>query len=385
LSTLSPVAGSVYDRRVRPSGWWYAAAAGIALGGILAGLGVAAKGVDNALEAVRSFDRTPVPGVVEVTIDDPGGYSIYQEFPGASDPGGNMGPPDVVVADPAGEPVDVDSYGTFVSYDQGSFEGRGIYTFRADQTGTYRIVATDAAGSAIAVGPGMGDVSAQAVAGMFGGVVGGVILAGAGIVTGIVVAITVGVARGRSRRRRRRVIQAPVPLAPPGTAIAPSPHSVGPAWSYGAPGWSPRAPGWSPTAAAPSSWAPGWSSPVARRPGGRPGTVTSPAPLGVPTAPTAPAVVLPPAASTPTGPGAPPAEPGTRVMAAAGAVAAAQPAAAGEPTLRGPAPTLVEPGTPEGSAPTEPLSRPGDPQSLRSPVDWSRSDVELPWDGERTD
>jgi hypothetical protein len=46
---------------------------------------------------------------------------------------------------------------------------------------------------------------------------------------------------------------------------------------------------------------------------------------------------------------------------------------------------LVEPGTSDSSAPTKPLSRPGDPQSLRSPVDWSRSDLELPWDGEPTD
>jgi len=126
---------------VRPSGWWYAAAAGIALGGILAGLAVAAKGVDDALESVRSFDRAPVPGVLEVTIDEPGGYSIYQEFPGASDSGGPIGPPDVVVADPTGEAVDIDTYGTFVSYDQGSHEGRGIYTFRADQPGTFRIAA----------------------------------------------------------------------------------------------------------------------------------------------------------------------------------------------------------------------------------------------------
>jgi hypothetical protein len=26
------------------------------------------------------------------------------------------------------------------------------------------------------------------------------------------------------------------------------------------------------------------------------------------------------------------------------------------------------------------VSRPGDPPSLRSPADWSRSDVEIPWD-----
>jgi hypothetical protein len=34
------------------------------------------------------------------------------------------------------------------------------------------------------------------------------------------------------------------------------------------------------------------------------------------------------------------------------------------------------------AAPTaiQPLSKPGDPPSLRSPHDWSRSDVEIPWE-----
>ncbi|HET8620897.1 MAG TPA: hypothetical protein VFM27_18140, partial [Acidimicrobiales bacterium] len=51
-----------------------------------------------------------------------------------------------------------------------------------------------------------------------------------------------------------------------------------------------------------------------------------------------------------------------------------------DPTRRGPAPTLVR----AGAEPTvtQPLSQPGDPPSLRSPHDWSRSDVEIPWDPE---
>ncbi|HZM40125.1 MAG TPA: hypothetical protein VFB94_13475, partial [Acidimicrobiales bacterium] len=268
------MAGSVYDRRVKPSGWWYAAAAGIALGGILAGLATAAKGVDDALEAVGSFDRTPVPGVLEVPIDDLGGYSIYQEFPGASHPGGTIDPPNLIVTDPSGDLVDTDSYGTFVSYDQGSLEGRGIYTFRAEQTGTFRILASGAPGSTIAVGPGMGDVSAQAVAGIFGGVVGGVILAGTGMVTGTAAAITLAIARGRSRRRRR-ALPIPIPLAPPRPAIATNPSPIAPAWPYGTPGWPPTATapstsasGWWPTAAAPSTTPPGWSPTAAAAPSG---------------------------------------------------------------------------------------------------------------------
>ena len=414
------MAGSVYDRRVKPSGWWYAAAAGIALGGILAGLAVAAKGVDDALEAVGSFDRTPVPGVLEVPIDDPGGYSIYQEFPGASHPGGTIDPPNLIVTDPSGDLVDTDSYGTFVSYDQGSLEGRGINTFRAEQTGTFRILASGAPGSTIAVGPGMGDVSAQAVAGIFGGVVGGVILAGTGMVTGTAAAITLAIARGRSRRRRR-ALPIPIPLAPPRPAIATNPSPIAPAWPYGTPGWPPTAtapstsasgwwptaaapsttpPGWSPTAAAAPSGVSGWSAAAAAPRSGAPGwpPAAAAAPSGAsgwssaasgwsPTAAPGSAAAAPSsgaAGSLSTAPGQPGGLPGTRVMAAAGAVAAGQPVA-GEPTLRGPDPTLVTAGAPEGSAPTEPLSRPGDPQSLRSPVDWSRSDIELPWDGERPD
>ena len=515
------MAGSVYDRKVRPSGWWYAAAAGIALGGIVAGLAVAAKGVDDALESVRSFDRTPVPGALDVTIDEPGGYSIYQEFPGASDPDGTIAPPHVVVADPAGEAVELDEYDSFVSYDQGSLEGRGIYTFRADQPGTFRIATAGAADSTITVGPGMGDVSAQAVLGVFGGVVGGAILAVGGIATSIAVAITVGVARGRSRRRQ--VIHIPVPLAPPGPVpvptatawpatpmghpwpgtrpvTAPPAHvatarpaapawpSAAPGWSSGTlggssttPGWSPAAPGgsvavpggssragrvaggsaavpgWASSAAAGSSGTPGSSSTALGRPGtvtsirprprrparhrdgsrharlgsivlagchgrvghsrpdhtGRPGAASARSALAGPAAlvppgarPGAPVVPVPETTTVAAGAGAglPPAQwgsagtptpappgsaaasqpgAGTRVMASIGAAAVA-PSGTGEPTLLGPAPTLVEAGQPDGTSPTEPLSRPGDPQSLRSPVDWSRSDLELPWDSERT-
>jgi len=208
------VGAPVYARKVRPSGWWYAAAGVIALGGILAGLAVAAKSVDDALEAIRSFDRTPVPGVVDVSIAEPGGYSIYQEFPGAADRGATTDPPTVLVTDPGGAPVELKEYGSFVSYDQGSLEGRGIYTFRAEQAGTFHVTAAGASGSTVAVGRGMGDLSTKAVAGVFGGVIGGAILALSGLATSILVAITVGIARGRSRRRQPIYVTSPlVPLA----------------------------------------------------------------------------------------------------------------------------------------------------------------------------
>ena len=95
----------------------------------------------------------------------------------------------------------------------------------------------------------------------------------------------------------------------------------------------------------------------------------------------APVGVAAPSGAVASGAPAPSPGAGTRVMAATGAAVGTGPGT-GESTLVGPAPTLVQAGTPDGSAPTQPLSRPGDPQSLRSPVDWSRSDLELPWETE---
>jgi len=493
----------------------------IALGGILAGLAVAAKSVDDALEAIRSFDRTPVPGVVDVSIAEPGGYSIYQEFPGAADRGATTDPPTVLVTDPGGAPVELKEYGSFVSYDQGSLEGRGIYTFRAEQAGTFHVTAAGASGSTVAVGRGMGDLSTKAVAGVFGGVIGGAILALSGLATSILVAITVGIARGRSRRRQPIYVTSPlVPLAGaptpvmaswPATPIAPAwqgtpaltsqAAAVGsgpppngspqPAWptqqvaTAGPRPWptgpgaptlpstvpngvgspSPQRqvgpPGSPDVAASPAlagssglaasrgvagsagvSGSPGvagspglaGSSGLAASPGvagsvgvsglaGSPGVAGSagvsgapglagspdlaggrlagpspsagsasptpgPMPGAVPGVGTVPASAAPapvgvaaPSGAAASGALSPSPGPGTRVMATTGAAVGAA-SATGEPTLVGPAPTLVQAGTPDGSAPTQPLSRPGDPQSLRSPVDWSRSDLELPWETE---
>ncbi|HEY7073540.1 MAG TPA: hypothetical protein VH479_25665 [Acidimicrobiales bacterium] len=397
----------VYDRKVRPSGWWYAAAAAIAVGGILVGLAVAAKGVDDALEAIGSFDRTPVPGVVDVEIAEPGGYSIYQEFPGAADRSGTTDPPEVVVTDPGGSLVELKAYGSFVSYDQGSLEGRGIYTFRADQAGTFHVVAAGASGSTIAVGQGMGDLSTDAVAGVFGGVIGGAILAMAGIATGIVVSITIGITRGRSRRRRRIYVSTPLPpladaptpamatwpAAPAAPAFLASLTAPVASVAPGAPGWpavapvASGAPGWPVVASSPhpsGSLQPTWPSrsPAFPTPGPVPRPVPAVATVPASRAP-APAGVAAPSGAAASAPASPPPGIGPRVMASTGAAVRAGPAT-GEATRAGPAPTLVQAARPSAPppAPTEPLSRPGDPQSLRSPVDWSRSDLELPWETE---
>ena len=410
---LPPAGGAAADRRVRPSGWWFVVAAAIAVGGIVAGLLMIVDGVNTVLDAVTDFDRTDVPGTVQVTIDEPGGYSIYHEFAGAGDPDTGdlpfvdppVPPPEVTVVGPAGEDVEVSGYDTLVTYAQGNLEGRGLYTFDADEAGVYEVSADGAPGSGIAVGRGMGDIGAEAVFSVFGGFLGGTIVAAVGVIIGAVLAIAVGVARSRSRQRSTP--------PPPQYAAAwpPTPQDTH-TW---------RAP---PTAPPPQDTLT-WTTAGPRSPTPQPAAPQSPqtpdttlvAP-GVPPTPTPPtdaarlvsATAGPPGehlrSAAPSVPGSVAAggmPPGTAVagvarsQASAGVpqgsleqpvpVPAPAPDRAGPSATEHPDPPLPwpTPGAAVGREPTttQPLSKPGDPPSLRSPHDWSRSDVEIPWDPER--
>jgi hypothetical protein len=413
------------DRRVRPSGWWFVVAAAIAVGGMVAGLVMIVDGVNTVLDAVTDFDRTDVPGTVQVTIDEPGGYSIYHEFAGAGDPDTGdlpfvdppVPPPEVTVVGPAGEDVEVSGYDTLVTYAQGNLEGRGLYTFDAGEAGVYEVTADGAAGSGIAVGRGMGDIGAEAVFSVFGGFLGGTIVAAVGVIIGAILAIAVGVARSRSRRRST----APPPQS---AAWAPTPQDTHtwraasappPAdtltWTITAPGWPTPQPGPPPSAQAPDptlvapcapptpadaerlvsavASAPGTQRrsagpvPPATTPAGAPGSSAAgpvpPGTVGAGVPGSFAAAQLPVPASPPGGtPSAPPAS----AVPASSAPGQAVPNASDlpDPPLPWPTPgaaVVREPTT------TEPLSKPGDPPSLRSPHDWSRSDVEIPWDAER--
>ena len=261
------------------------------------------EGVGDVLEAVEDFDRTDVPGTLAVTIEDPGGYSIYHEFPGASDSGFRslVQEPDLRLTDPSGDEVQLHPYTSLVTYAWGTIEGRGLYTFRAEAPGTYELEADGQEGTSIAVGRGLGDIGQEALLGLFGGVMGGLLVAGLSIAAASILAVCVGVARSRNRRR----------LLPP----------------------PPRYTGWAP----PPTWShhsPTWPTPVGPSPARRD------------------------------------AQPQTRLPTGTKWVAPASPPANGRrdaplPWSR-PAETAV--------------SQPGDPPSLRSPADWSRSDAEIPWD-----
>jgi len=407
--------------RLTPSAWWYVAAAAIALAGMVAGVWMMVEGVGRVLEAVEDFDRTDVPGTLTVTIEDAGGYSIYHEFPGASDSGSRslVPEPDLSITNPDGDDVQLRPYTSLVTYAWGTIEGRGLYTFRADEPGTYELTADGDEGTRIAVGRGMGDIGQEALVGLFSGVAGGLLVGGLSIAVASILAVGVGVARSRNRRsslpRPPHAGSAPPPIWPPYKPIPWPPAPSPPTWpSTGTPRDAPpqsspqpvppaRPPAAGPRDALPQSNPP----PVPPAPpptAGPQDAQPKAAPTVVPTArpqeaPRQSVAQSAPPERSPTGEPTRGDSPSpvlapTGRSTAAGSSAGSGPA---EPHVPGEAPTL--PGSPPAgslaacppasgrpdtplpwSRPAETVSRPEDPPSLRSPADWSRSDVEIPWD-----
>lgn len=222
--------------RVRPSAWWFLAAAGIAVTGIVAAIVVAVMGVVRMYERIDDFARAAVPATFDVQIDEPGGYTVYEEYDG---------PPlrrrtFVDVTDPSGQPVRLRPYVGTVTYTTGDRDGTALYSFDADRSGTYTVETTGDSGSTVAVGRGFGhDLTRSfALAGALGL---------AGVVGGAVTAIVVGVRRSRARRSAWR---------PPPPGGAPPPGWGGPpaGWGGPPPGAAPSPPGWAgPPGGAPTS------------------------------------------------------------------------------------------------------------------------------------
>jgi hypothetical protein len=334
----SPTPPATTDQRVRPSLVWFWVAGAIALMGIIAGVVMIVRGITGYESAIEDFDRADLPATLEVEITDTGGYSIYHEYDGAYDEVFAT-PPNVTVTDPSGNDVPLDDYDTSVTYSADGHEGEGVFTFDADERGTYEVTASGDSGNAIAVGRGLGR-------GLVGAIVGGLAVGLAGVVVCAVIAIVIGVRRSRSRRALRP--------ARPFTGWGPPPSWGGPAGAPGGQGGGPG--GYGPPG--------GYGSPGGYGPPGGYGNPPTPPPPPPPP-PATDASVLP------SHPGEPPT---SRARGTSFAVAPSVP-----PTIRTTRPPAG--GRRTAAAHAEPGT--ADPPSLRAPVDWSRGDVPLHWSRDR--
>jgi hypothetical protein len=135
-----PSAATPPPAKLRPARAWY----WVALVVFLAGPAWLGWGLHLLDERVDSFQRVPLPGEGEVSLDHSGGYVIYYEGPGADT--GNI-PDFTVTVTPRSASAAVQSlepYESSVTYSFGSREGRAILTLQVASPGTFLIEAPDA-------------------------------------------------------------------------------------------------------------------------------------------------------------------------------------------------------------------------------------------------
>ncbi len=154
-----------------------------------------------------SMQRVVVPGSAELTLEEPGRYTIYHESRSVVD-GRVYDVADVsgltveLVSAETGESVPLDSPGANTTYELRGRSGRGVLTFEVDRPGAYRLSAEYPAGggpeTVLAVGKGLGTRIAMTVAGVIAIGIGSFLLAAAIAVVTFV--------------RRRRAIRAAPPV-----------------------------------------------------------------------------------------------------------------------------------------------------------------------------
>ncbi|HEY8545248.1 MAG TPA: hypothetical protein VIL36_09375 [Acidimicrobiales bacterium] len=249
---------------LKPSGWWYAIAAALAITGIVVAIVIGVNFAESYTDRIDEFQRVGVPGTDTVVLEA-GDYTIYQEYPGAND---DLSiPPSVTVnvTGPDGDAVELDDYSGDFTYAGSGREGVALSTFEAEETGEYTVSTEGDRFSTIAVGEGIGFE-------LFVGIALALVIAFGGIVIAVIISIVVAVKRSGARTRRQlALVQQGGWQPPPGAGGWPG--APAPSWSQPPYGQQPPpAQGWTPPPAAPGSppptpSSPGWSAPAPPPPG----------------------------------------------------------------------------------------------------------------------
>lgn len=161
---------------------------------MLVGIVLIVRTAVSFVDKIDDFQRVSVPGTETVHLDE-GSYTVYAEsgFRGETDSWSFNG--SVEIRDPQERLVELRRYGSRTTYDFDDREGLALWSFRADETGDYRVTTTGNPGALVAVGPGLG-------AGIVGGVLGGIGLIVAGGLFALITIIVTAVRRGSARRRQ---------------------------------------------------------------------------------------------------------------------------------------------------------------------------------------
>ena len=180
---------------VRPRRLWYLAAVAVLLGGVV----WLVVGLVSVSSEVNSFPRVSLPaGGSPVSLSHAGSYVVYYEAPGAA----SNAPPSFnvrIAPGSAGAAVtSLTPYGTNVTYNFGSRQGRAALTLKISSPGTFLVTAPAApSGSDLAFGTSI-------AGGIVTSVVAGILL----LLAGIAGMIVIFVVRARRISRQRAAARA---------------------------------------------------------------------------------------------------------------------------------------------------------------------------------
>lgn len=124
--------------RVRPGRIWYV----VALAVLAAGIAWLAYGLASLVGTVDGLQRVSVPGGGTVTLTHSGGYTIYYEGQGARNGNIPFFHVSVAPASPGAAVASLAHYGSVVTYDFGSHQGRAVLSMRVTRPGRFAITTT---------------------------------------------------------------------------------------------------------------------------------------------------------------------------------------------------------------------------------------------------
>ena len=122
-----------------PSRAWYWVGGAVAVVGIVATVVWVVAGVRAFTRQVDGFQRIDVGDEAPVTFDEPGGYTIYYEGPGADVADPDV---DVTIRGPGISGGSLDEYDGTLTYTVGGREGRAVLTVEIEEPGTFLVAAT---------------------------------------------------------------------------------------------------------------------------------------------------------------------------------------------------------------------------------------------------
>jgi len=127
--------------KLRPGRIWYV----LTLAVLAAGIAFLVLGVASLASTVNNLQRVSLPGGGTVSLAHGGDYTIYYEGPGAQNGNFPLFHIRIAPASPGAAVTSLARYGSTVTYNFGSHQGRAVLSLRVTRAGRYAVTTSGSA------------------------------------------------------------------------------------------------------------------------------------------------------------------------------------------------------------------------------------------------